>query len=746
MHIRRWGVGLSLMLALAARAQAGTVYVNSSYTGLEEGTLEHPYNTIQEGVNGAVEGDVVQVADGWYVESVSIYNRTNLTLTSSRTWGVVIAHDTSSKFSLFRSSGITIQGFIVYSGQNGIRVDACSNICLEGNAVLNVTQSSAASGGAFWIGFSSAQLLGNIVQSCYGGQQGGGARIYDSDLVIQGNHFVDCNAWNAGGGLFISSGISNTITISSNYFGRNRSIRSGAIHIEGGSQGNTRIERNIIEYSGSSNGVFGGAILLSNTNPAARLRISNNVVAHGYKPYPVAESCGLYVLGAACFEVRNNVFYDNDYAIYSTTPGNVAANYNLMYLWNAQHEACLNVSNRAGTVMGKDPLFVADQISDYRLRSDGSPCINAGHPAVEYNDPDGSRNDIGVFSYPFPMNSQFLWNRWLNRTSPYTDNQKWLTGDFDGDGRADMAKVYGYASGGQTLASIDVFQSQGDHLVFNWTTRNQGPYSDSQKWLTGDFNGDGITDLAVVFGYMTNGYQMTGIDVHPSTGNSFRYGTWCVRNRGGYSSSDRWLTGDFNKDGKTDLARLYGVSGNGSSKLFIGTYLSTGNDFVDGATGYDMCPYADDSRLLSGDFNRDGFTDFVRIFPYWRTDHWEIGIDTIICLTDGGGFHYVAQTKGQGWWSDQQKWMAGDFDGDGACDLAKAFDKGNGETGIDVHHSRGQNFVFKRWGSVYGNTLGSFWNTQKWSCSDFNGDGVMDAARVFGESGSASIDILVSVP
>jgi hypothetical protein len=36
---------------------------------------------------------------------------------------------------------------------------------------------------------------------------------------------------------------------------------------------------------------------------------------------------------------------------------------------------------------------------DYHLAF-GSPCIDAGNPAAEYNDPDGSRNDMGAFGGP----------------------------------------------------------------------------------------------------------------------------------------------------------------------------------------------------------------------------------------------------------------------------------------------------------------------------------------------------------
>jgi hypothetical protein len=44
----------------------------------------------------------------------------------------------------------------------------------------------------------------------------------------------------------------------------------------------------------------------------------------------------------------------------------------------------------------KDPEFIDDKKPDFHLKS-GSACIDAGDPDKKYNDPDGSRNDMGAF-------------------------------------------------------------------------------------------------------------------------------------------------------------------------------------------------------------------------------------------------------------------------------------------------------------------------------------------------------------
>ncbi len=46
-------------------------------------------------------------------------------------------------------------------------------------------------------------------------------------------------------------------------------------------------------------------------------------------------------------------------------------------------------------VINSDPKFYDAAARNYNLLKE-SPCIDTGDPAVEYNDPDGSRNNIGA--------------------------------------------------------------------------------------------------------------------------------------------------------------------------------------------------------------------------------------------------------------------------------------------------------------------------------------------------------------
>ena len=52
-----------------------------------------------------------------------------------------------------------------------------------------------------------------------------------------------------------------------------------------------------------------------------------------------------------------------------------------------------------GVLLDANPVFVEPDADDYHLRL-GSPCIDTGDPDPAYNDPDGSRADMGVYGGP----------------------------------------------------------------------------------------------------------------------------------------------------------------------------------------------------------------------------------------------------------------------------------------------------------------------------------------------------------
>jgi hypothetical protein len=163
----------------------------------------------------------------------------------------------------------------------------------------------------------------------------------------------------------------------------------------------------------------------------------------------------------------------------------------------------------------------------------------------------GQYSIIGTITDPNPpklLNIQ----RWATRQGGFWDTQQWLAGDFNGDGKDDLAKAFTDAG----LASTDVHLSTGSGVgIQRWETR-QGGFWDAQQWLAGDFNGDGKDDLAKAF----TDAGLASMDVHLSTGSGFGIQRWATR-QGGFWDAQQWLVGDFNGDGKDDLAKAFTDAG-----------------------------------------------------------------------------------------------------------------------------------------------------------------------------------------
>ena len=111
------------------------------------------------------------------------------------------------------------------------------------------------------------------------------------------------------------------------------------------------------------------------------------------------------------------------------------------------------------------------------------------------------------------------------------------TGDFNGDGFTDLATANDFSGDVSVLLGI----GDGTFAAEATFAAGDGPYSVT----TGDFNGDGLTDLA------TANYDSDNVSVLLGNGD----GTFAAQQTFGAGNGPRSVTtGDFNGDGLTDLA------------------------------------------------------------------------------------------------------------------------------------------------------------------------------------------------
>ncbi len=229
----------------------------------------------------------------------------------------------------------------------------------------------------------------------------------------------------------------------------------------------------------------------------------------------------------------------------------------------------------------------------------------------------------------------------------------------------------------------------------------------------GDFNEDGKTDIAVA------NFGTSNISIFSGTGTG-TFGSATVVAAG--SGAAAIATGDFNGDGHTDLV----VANFGLTSSTVSVLLGNGSGGFAAAVNYATGPPTSPTRPSSvavGDLNGDGIPDLA------VTNYSTGNVAVLLGAgngTFGGATVYPVGTNPKGV-------VIGDFDGDGHADLAVAnyatsnisvlLNQGTGIFGAAVNYSSGT-------GANGTNSIVT---------ADFNGDGKLDLAVSSGGSNSLGI-------
>lgn len=117
------------------------------------------------------------------------------------------------------------------------------------------------------------------------------------------------------------------------------------------------------------------------------LSIINNVLANN------GES-GIFLADSCNATIKNNIIVNNAlFGIGGVPSSSAIIDYNDVWNHTDNYVEFLPAGPHDRSV---DPMFVDASGGNYHLQP-GSPCIDAGDPDPKYNDPDGSRNDMGAF-------------------------------------------------------------------------------------------------------------------------------------------------------------------------------------------------------------------------------------------------------------------------------------------------------------------------------------------------------------
>ncbi|HVS48973.1 MAG TPA: FG-GAP-like repeat-containing protein [Candidatus Dormibacteraeota bacterium] len=272
-------------------------------------------------------------------------------------------------------------------------------------------------------------------------------------------------------------------------------------------------------------------------------------------------------------------------------------------------------------------------VTGYTIYRDGTAIATVGGSTLTYTD-----NSVGRSTYSYAVDAFDAAGNHsaksaavvVSTTAGIVISGKPLAGDFNGDGKADVALV--------TTTGVSVTVSNGSAFTTP-STWAPFPFYGTVATLAGDVTGDGKADLVAVNAGQTF--------VLPSTGTGFgALSAWS--NVAFYGTRGTFLA-DVNGDGKADLVAVNNTS--------VWVMLSTGSGFS-APTLWSSTPFYGNLSTQIGDVSGDGKADLVAINS---TSVW-------VMTSTGSGFGAPAQWSGTPFYGTIQTMLV-DANGDGKVDL-----------------------------------------------------------------------------